>query len=57
MKFAEGYNCQAVKASSSEEFEKIMKEAFEIDSPVVIEVPVYYPQEDIHRLVNSADLA
>ncbi len=57
VKIAEGYNCQAFKASSSEEFETIIKEAFEINAPVVIEVSVYYPQEDIDRLVNSTDLA
>ncbi|MEL7241555.1 MAG: thiamine pyrophosphate-binding protein [Cyanobacteria bacterium J06573_2] len=56
-KIAEGYNCKAFKASSSEELEKIMKEAFEIDSPVVVELPVYYPEEDIRRLISSADLA
>ncbi|WP_445628558.1 thiamine pyrophosphate-binding protein [Nostoc sp. DSM 114167] len=57
VKIAEGYNCKAFKVDSNEELKNSIKKAFEIGGPVVIEVPIYYPEEDIERLTCSADLA
>lgn len=53
---AEGYGCKAFKVSSVEELKNRLEPAFEIDGPVVIEVPVYYPQEDIERLTHCTTL-
>lgn len=57
VKIAQGYNCQAFRVFSSKELRNKLKQALEIDSPVVIEVSVYYPQEDLERLTRSTDLA
>ncbi len=54
---AEGYGCKAFKVSSVDELKDRLLQAFEIGGPVVIEVPVYYPQEDIERLTHCATLA
>lgn len=60
-KIAEGYGCKAFKASSDRQLRDCMQLALEIDGPVIIEVPIYYPKdypkEDVQRLSNSSNLA
>ncbi|MEM8640044.1 MAG: thiamine pyrophosphate-binding protein [Cyanobacteria bacterium P01_G01_bin.54] len=50
---AEGYRCRGFEASSIEELRNKLEHAFEIGGTVVIEVPVYYPREDVKRLTKG----
>lgn len=56
-KVAEGYGCFASRVLSEDQLRHGLKSAFDKHGPVVIEVPIYYPEEDVERLSKSSSLA
>ncbi|MEM9153792.1 MAG: thiamine pyrophosphate-binding protein [Cyanobacteria bacterium P01_F01_bin.33] len=58
VRVAQGYACKAFKVSSGETLSYRISEAFEKKKgPTVIEVPVYYSEEDVYNLTNINYLA
>ena len=56
-KIAQGYGCEGFEVSSEAEFKDCLTLAFSLRGPIVIEVPIYYPEEDIKSLLSSCGLA
>ncbi len=53
---AKGYGCEGARVCCSYELDCAIKDAFDKGGPWVIEVPIYYPEEDIKRLTCSQNL-